>query len=203
VEARYLDHYSYLSSPVHRLPASLKFGVAIGAVLLVLLIPVTWWVFHLAVVCAIILVGLASRLPVAGLAKRIWWIWLVVLALAAGRLFQPDGLRLFVSTLIRASECLLIMVLLANTTRFTALLDVLSGIGLPKVLITTLGLMYRYLFVLSDERNRMQRARRSRTFTAGRWSQWRIRATILSQLFLRCTDRANRIYAAMCARGMQ
>jgi cobalt/nickel transport system permease protein len=61
--------------------------------------------------------------------------------------------------------------------------------------------MYRYLFVLVDEAERMQRARRSRTFTRLRTHAWESRASLVGQLFVRSTERAERIYAAMCARG--
>ena len=71
------------------------------------------------------------------------------------------------------------------------------------MLVTTLSLMYRYLFVLSDERNRMLRARRSRTFRSSRREIWMMQANIITHLFVRCTERAGRIHAAMCSRGMQ
>ena len=61
--------------------------------------------------------------------------------------------------------------------------------------------MHRYLFVLADESARMRRARASRTFTAGRRFRWHTLSTIIAQLFLRASDRADRIYNAMQARG--
>jgi len=61
--------------------------------------------------------------------------------------------------------------------------------------------MYRYLFVLVDEAQRMKRARASRTFTVRRGRSWRTLATVVSQLFIRASERAERIYGAMCARG--
>ena len=93
------------------------------------------------------------------------------------------------------------MVVLANTTPFADLLQVLRRAHVPALLVTTLALMYRYLFVLVDEARRMKRARMSRTFTAQRSVQWRTLATVVGQLFVRTTERAERIYAAMCARG--
>lgn len=204
MEARYLDHYSYLNSPVHRIPAHLKLAAAILLVFLVLLIPVHWETFHLLVLAVIVVTALASRLPLVQLVRRIWWMWIVVLMLALGRLWQPEeGVYLFLSTLLKSTECLMIMVLLANTTRFTELLQVLGALGVPRILLTTLSLMYRYLFVLTDERNRMQRARRARTFNTDRWQLWKTQASIISHLFLRCTERAGRIHAAMSSRGWQ
>jgi cobalt/nickel transport system permease protein len=78
---------------------------------------------------------------------------------------------------------------------------VLRRLRLPKLLVTTLALMYRYLFLLTDEAQRMQRARAARTFRVDRARSWRAAATMVAQLFVRSTERAERIYAAMLARG--
>jgi cobalt/nickel transport system permease protein len=61
--------------------------------------------------------------------------------------------------------------------------------------------MYRYLFVLIDEAERLNRARSSRTFSASRLRRWHTLASLIGQLFVRSTERAERIYAAMSARG--
>jgi len=57
------------------------------------------------------------------------------------------------------------------------------------------------LLVLLDESGRMKRARASRSFTRQRSRTWHAMATVASQLFIRSTERADRIWAAMCARG--
>ncbi|MCX6909024.1 MAG: hypothetical protein NTY01_13420, partial [Verrucomicrobia bacterium] len=99
--------------------------------------------------------------------------------------------------------CLLTMILLSNTTSFADILRVLQRLRVPSLLVTTMALMYRYLFVLADEVGRMGRARASRTFAAQRSAAWWSQADIIGQLFIRSTERAERIYAAMCARGWQ
>jgi cobalt/nickel transport system permease protein len=93
------------------------------------------------------------------------------------------------------------MILLSSTTPFSALLDVMKRARVPDILVSTLALMYRYLFVLMDETQRMRRARASRTFRTERAWRWRTLATVVGQLFVRSTERAERIYAAMAARG--
>ena len=203
VEAQYLDHYSYLDSPVHRLGAHTKLAIAISMVFLILLIPISWTWFHISVWAVLMVATTSSRLPVSGMLKRLRWMWLAVLMLSIGRIWQPDGWHYFFSTLLKSTECLLVMVILSNTTRFADLLQVITALQAPHVLVTTLALMYRYLFVLTDERNRMLRARRSRTFTHSKWRIWQTQSNIITLLFVRCVDRAGRIHAAMCARGMQ
>ena len=61
--------------------------------------------------------------------------------------------------------------------------------------------MHRYIYVLADESERMKRARLSRSFTPGRRFQWLALSTVAGQLFVRASERAERIYNAMGARG--
>jgi cobalt/nickel transport system permease protein len=103
----------------------------------------------------------------------------------------------------RSTVCLLAVILVSNTTPFSEVLRVLRRIRVPALLITTIALMHRYLFVLVEEAETMRRARSSRTFTVQRWWQWRVLATVAGQLFIRASGRAERIYAAMCARGFK
>jgi len=101
----------------------------------------------------------------------------------------------------KATLCLLTVILLSNTTPFSDLLRVFRRLRIPALLITMLALMYRYLFVLAEESERMRRARACRTFASGRGGAWKSLAAVVGRLFVRSTERAERIYAAMCARG--
>ncbi len=72
---------------------------------------------------------------------------------------------------------------------------------MPRLLVTVLALLYRYLFVILEESGRLARARRCRTFSRGRGAAWGSSAEIIARLFVRTSERAERVYAAMCARG--
>jgi cobalt/nickel transport system permease protein len=197
----FLDRHSRLDSPVHRLPAALKLGVALLLVVAVLLVPPSR-PYGLAPVAVFLLaVAGLSRIPWRFLVRRVLLLEPFVLGVAILALFAPGGWRLFLFLLAKATSCLLAMVLLSSTTPFSDLLRVLKAARTPALLVTTLSLMYRYLFVVVDEAQRMRRARMSRTFTARRGRAWRTMATVVSQLFIRSSERAERIYAAMCARG--
>jgi cobalt/nickel transport system permease protein len=198
VRQDFLDRYARMDSPVHRLPAEVKLGSALLLVLLLVLLPA---VASAPVAAGLLAVALASRLPWGFLLKRMLWLEPVVLGVAALRLLQPGGWLVFAGIVVKSTLCLLTMVLLSNTTPFAELLRVLRRARLPGILVTTLALMYRYLFVLADEAERMRRARMCRTFARQRWSGWKSVATVAGQLFLRSTERAERIYAAMLARG--
>ena len=68
--------------------------------------------------------------------------------------------------------------------------------------IAILAFMYRYSYVVFDELQRMQTARRARQFGhASRWREFVTTTQILAMLLIRSLSRAERVYGAMCARG--
>jgi len=196
-----LDTYSRLDSPVHRLPAALKLAAAMVLVLAAILLPRAQWPGFAAIAAALAIVATLSKIPALFIAKRLLLLEPFVIGVAVLTLFQPHGWAVFLALLVKTNLCLLTMILLSNTTPFSEVLRVLKRLRVPAILVTTLALMYRYLFVLVEETARMRRARASRTFTRRRGAAWQSLATIISQLFIRSTERAERIYAAMCARG--
>ncbi len=197
----FLDKWSRLDSPVHRLPPAAKLLGAVALVLATVVVPVrSPWLFA-GVGLLLLLLVLLSRVPVRFLALRLLLLEPFVAGVAVLSLFQPNGLVLASLLVLRSTLCLATMILLTSTTPFAEILRVLRRIRLPTLLLTTIALMYRYLFLLVDEAERMQRARTSRTLRAGRRHEWRSTAALAGQLFLRSTERAERIYAAMCARG--
>ena len=195
-----LDTYAHLDSPVHRAPAPLKLSAAIALVLLLVTVPPTWPLF-LAATAILAIVTLISRVPIRFLVKRLLLLEPFVLGVAILALFQPHGPVVFAVVVARTTLCILTLVLLSNTTPFSELVQVLKTLRVPSLMITTISLMHRYLFVLQEETHRMRRARASRTFTPGRAHAWRNLSTVIAHLFVRSTERAERIYAAMCARG--
>ena len=152
----------------------------------------------------VVAVAVLSRLSPAFLLRRLLALEPFVFGVAALSLWQPHGSIFFWHAVVRSTLCLAALVLLAATTPFSEIVRVLRAWRVPTLLLTTLALMDRYLFVLVEETGRMQRARASRTFVArSRWTVWRSLAEMLGQLFVRSVERAGRIYAAMCARGWQ
>ena len=199
----FLDRYSRLDSPIHRLPALVKLAGALVSVAVVLLVPRSRpWLLGGVAMLLVVAAGL-SRIPPGFLLRRLLLLEPLVAGVALLALFQSGGWPLFGFLIARCTLCLLTMVLLANTTPFSDLLRLLKKARMPALLITTLALMYRYIFVLVDEAQRMQRARLSRTFAERRNWEWRTPATVVSQLFVRSSERAERIHGAMCARGWQ
>jgi cobalt/nickel transport system permease protein len=105
--------------------------------------------------------------------------------------------------MVKAWLSVLSMLVLSSTTEFPALLQGLERLGLPRVMVMLFSFMYRYLFVMVEEVNRMRLARDSRNL--GRKRMWQIRSVgnMIGTLFLRSYERGERIYQAMVSRGFE
>jgi cobalt/nickel transport system permease protein len=196
-----LHSHSRAQGCLHRLPAGGKLAAAMALVLAVVLLPRGQWPALAVLALALLALAVASRISWRLLAKRMLLLEPLVFGVAGLMLLQPDGLARCALAMGKANLCLLATLLLSQTTPATELLRTLQRLHVPWLFITTLTLMHRYLFVLADESERMRRARASRTFTPGRTFQWQTLSSVAGQLFVRASERAERIYDAMCARG--
>jgi cobalt/nickel transport system permease protein len=196
-----LGSYEHLDSPVHRAPASIKL---LGAVLLVLgiaLVPADEAGWIVLVLLALGAVARAGRVPLSAFVARIALAQPFVLGVAVLALFQGRGVAVFAALALKSTTCVATVQLLAYTTPFQDILAVLRRARFPPVLVHTLGLLHRYLFVLVDETHRMRRARAARTWQSRRWGAWRALSSVIAVSFVRSAVRAERIYVAMRARG--
>lgn len=198
---RFLDPYSHTDSPLRRLPAGVKLGAAFAGVVLLVLTPVTQLIYMGAYAVGLLVVAAASRIPPAFLIRRTLLLEPFVLGVALLAWFQPNGRQMFLGVLIKSTLCLTTTILLANTTPFGDMLRVMRRLRVPPLLVTTLALMNRYIYVLAEEAARMQRARSARTFSSRPSGVWQTMASVIGILFVRASERAERIHAAMCARG--
>jgi cobalt/nickel transport system permease protein len=199
----FLDRYSQLESPVHRLPAAMKLAATVVVILATIAFPPPAPVLHISLGVVLLAVAAMTRIPPLFLLRRLLTLEPLALGIALLALLRPGGTALFAGLMIRSTISLFAVILLANTTPFVSILDTLTRMRVPRILVTMLALMYRYLFVLIDEAERMQRARLSRSASGSRKAVWSSGAMLIGQLFVRSTERAERIYAAMCARGWQ
>lgn len=144
---------------------------------------------------------LASRIPARIILLRLLFLEPFVLGVAILSWFQEDGGAVVASILVKSTLCLALAVLLTLTTPFPAISRALRRLGAPSLLVTTIILLYRYLFVLLEELGRMRLARASRTFRPSKRRTWWLTAAMIGELFVRSSERAERIHAAMCSRG--
>ncbi len=193
--------YKHRSSIIHRLHSPLKLIVAVALIFLIVLLPRNAWPSYAIVAVFLIIIGGLSRISPLELGKRLLLLEPFAIGIALLSMLQANGFQIFLALLTKSTLCLFCMILVAATTRFTDILSALRRLHVPALLVTILALMYRYLFLLLDEMGRMQRARKSRTYVRSRWFTWRLSATVIALLFVRTSERAERIFSAMRARG--
>jgi cobalt/nickel transport system permease protein len=112
-----------------------------------------------------------------------------------------EGWKLFYNIILKANIAIFSVVFLNLTTPFHHLLKGLQSFGAPRIITDTLAVAYRYLFVITDEKDRMLLARRSRLIHPSLSLQWKSLSQLIGVLFLRSYERGERMYQAMCMRG--
>ncbi len=188
--------------PLGRIDARAKVLALLGVVMAVVSTPST--AHHILIGLGLMVLGLI----VVGRVGP--WRLLVRLAPLAPVLLVPataplmDGGRNWDAALGEMGKALIgcsALVLVAVTTPEDRLLAGMRGLGCPRRAAMAVGILLRYLRVLGDEALRLRRAAVARGWrarnlwqasTVGRW---------VGTLFLRSHDRAERVHAAMWARG--
>ena len=189
----------------HRWPPLSKLAAALAMIVAATCVPISHGPLLGVVACVIFFAHSLARIPMAYVARRLLFFWppLCLMALSlplsqAGR----AGWLMSISIVCRGTLSFAAALWLVNVMPFDQLLATLLRLRVPDVLLAILALMYRFLFVLWDELDRMRTARKARSFRKlGLWEQWRLAAQILGRLLIRALDRAERVHGAMLARG--
>ena len=117
-----------------------------------------------------------------------------------GTLGVSAGWVSFFSVLLRFILTVTAALTLIALTGFNSVCEALLKFRVPKPFVTQLLFFYRYLFILTDEAHRMDRARSLRSFHSGAM-KYQTFISIIGHLLLRTLGRAERIYLSMCCRG--
>lgn len=197
----YLDRFSRLESPIHRMGASTKLLGLLGVTIGLLFVPTGHLRFLLVIGMILFLVAMVSRVPLKYLAQRVLLLEPFAVGATLFALVQEDGISRFLWLLARVTLSLFALIIFASTTPFASVLAQLKKWSMPSLLVTVMALMYRYVFLLVDEAERMARARKGRSFSKERMRMWGQITTMIAQLFMRSTERGERVLAAMQSRG--
>jgi cobalt/nickel transport system permease protein len=202
-----LERYSLADGLLQRLDPRVKLVATLGYVITVVATPLGWWGALAAEgLLLTFLIGL-SGVPPRVLAAR-WLGFLVLfgfltLMVAPARPERSEFGLLPVALAILAKDSLafLATLLLVHVTPFRGVLVAMRRLGVPATLVSTLQFMYRYVFVLTEELDRMVKARRARTFRRSGRLDWGLLTGLIGVLFLRSYERGERVHSAMLARG--
>lgn len=217
------ERFRHGSSPVHRLDPRAK---VVGLFLFILsanLVPDRSWTVFALLLLVLYCIVLTARMGFSLIIRRSLAALPFVLAALAipfttpgtdwfalpglGWTVSVEGAERFASILLRFWIAIQAAILLAAVTPFPDMLWALGKLRLPSALVSIIGFMYRYIFVIGDEATRMMRARAARcaqlpgSRRPGILWQARIAGLMVGSLFLRALARSERIHAAMLSRG--
>ena len=222
-----LDRYIARESPLHAADARLKFLLTIAFIVAVSLLPTGSFAALAIAWAALVVLSATAGLGPFRLSRGAFFALPFMLAALPLVFTRPEnpiasfplgpltvtisgyGLLLFATIAAKSWVSVQAALLLTYTTPFHDLVDGLRRLHLPRVLVSTISFMYRYLAVLSDEASRLMRARASRsadlTGHGGGSIRWRTQVVggMVGSLFIRSYERSERVYAAMQARGFE
>lgn len=222
-----LDRYIARQSPIHAADARLKFLLTIAFIVAVGLLPTGSFAAIGIAWAALVTLSATAGLGPFRLSRGAFIALPFMLAAVPLIFTRPEdpiasfalgpltitvsgyGLLLFLTIAAKSWVSVQAALLLTYTTPFHDLVDGLRRLRLPRILVSTISFMYRYLAVLGDEAMRLMRARASRaadvTGRGGGSIRWRAKVVggMVGSLFLRAYERSERVYAAMQARGFE
>lgn len=111
------------------------------------------------------------------------------------------SLNLSLKLVLRALGAVSCMYFLSLNTPLSDLFQVLGRTRLPQIIVTLMELIYRYIFVLLEEVERMIIAKDSRLGNINFKTSLSSLGEIISMLFIRAYQRSERIYAGLESRG--
>jgi cobalt/nickel transport system permease protein len=224
-----LDQYQTLDSPIHRLDPRVKLVAAVSFILACVVTPDGVWLAFLAFLALWFSVVLFSDVSPLVLFKRglvalpFGLAAITVLFIVPGPplltihlpvvgwtvTITETGAVRFATIMLKSWLSVLMAMLLVATTTFPDTMRAMRGVGIPAVLVGVISFMYRYIFVLADEVQRLMRAREARSaigpsgHKSGGSVVWRAKIVggMIGSLFVRSLARSERVFQAMASRG--
>jgi cobalt/nickel transport system permease protein len=220
-----LDPYQDEDSLIHRQDPRVKLVVTLATIVAIAALPPGAWISYLFCLTAVVfIIGLSRVRPVLIVKRSLVAIPFALVAftliftvegtpLASLRLgnwsvtASSEGTIAFFSILIKAWLSVLVATLLVTTTAFPGVVAAMRSLRVPRVIVSVISFMYRYIFVIADEALRLHRAREARSANPRGESvgsiAWKAKVLggMIGSLFLRSYERSERIYSAMLSRG--
>ncbi len=206
--------YYHGHSPLHRAPGHLKLVALLSFMLLVVATPRTWYAVFAGYVMVLLVVVAVARVPYGYLLKRLvveipFVVFAVLMPFVAtgprtevlGLHVSEPGLLAAWGLLAKGTIGVLASLTLAATTEPDELLRGLQRLRMPSLIVQIMGLMIRYLDVVTAELGRMLVALRSRGCDPRSPRHWPMLARSLGALFVRSYERGERVHLAMLSRG--
>jgi len=195
------DTYRHISTPAHHLDPRSKLFVGLLFVGFVLFSAHLNPAQSAGLFLILAMAALLARIPLRLAASRIGVILPFALLMMLSAVFSRLSLDRMIQIVARSLFSIAAMTLVALTTPFPDMLRALEQCRLPRLMVLFLAFLYRYIAVLGKETIRLERGWGARYFGRFWVNQWMRLGHVLAALLIRSYERAERIYAAMLARG--
>ncbi len=215
----FIDHHREGNSFVHQADPRLKFIILFVYIFIVVLIPYRERHLFLYLGLIPLLMALGSGISLFhffGKLSRLYpMVFLISFLLPffpanSDRVFHlwvlniyEHGLQKFFMINVKSVLAMFMSVIITSTTDFNMLLKGMEKLRLPRMMIVILSFMYRFIFLLIDETERMWMAYQSRYIHLPLMHRIKFLARQIGVLFIRTYERGERVYQAMDARGFQ
>ena len=181
---------------------------------------------YLALMCIIPLVlAIASKIPLGHFFSRTVFIPVFAALISIPVIFLTPGNAIFTTNLgvfnlvgttegimrflifsLRVWFCVASLSLLVLSTGFDKMLQLLSSLRVPSVIVQMFSLTYRYFFVSIYEAQSVLVAKEARTYIHKRTINFQALkdlGSIIATLFIRTYERSERVFLAMKSRGFE
>lgn len=220
----FLDKYSSLDSFIHKLDPRVKIITTLFFLIVVMTTsPIFLWAFLIYFLIELIIL-IISKIPINFVLKRFVIVLpfilfiiifspfiskneysgsynLGILRNLSGEFYNINSVLVIVNVVLKSFLSIIALILLSSTTPFSQLLLGFRKLRVPSIFTNIASFMYRYVFIIVDEVQRMVRARNARNYR-GKWIlQSKVIGTMIANLFLRSYERGERVYLAMLSRG--
>jgi cobalt/nickel transport system permease protein len=215
MEYPHIDRYAEMDSPIHSLDHRMKLVAFIILIFSFVFLPR----LNLALIAlfASLMILVISGLPKKFVLHRVKWAVLILLPLffilpftVEGRgifgggyfTVSYEGIYLASLIMLRAIAAVTLVVIMLATASFDTTIKALYSLKVPSTIVQILMFTYRYIFVITDEFQRMWKAIRSKGFrpSTGKYAL-SITGNLIGMLLVKSYDRAERVYQAMIAKG--
>ena len=119
-----------------------------------------------------------------------------------GQLPITGGVLSMLTLMVKVVLTVLAAYLLIATTGIEDICYALRMVHIPKILVTIMLLIYRYIYILLEEAGRIVTAYKLRA-PKQKGIAYQAWGSLIGQLLLRSMDRAEHVYESMCLRGFR
>ncbi|CDM67565.1 cobalt ABC transporter permease CbiQ [Clostridium bornimense] len=202
---RKIDDLGRKNSKIHKINPVIKIIVTLVYVIKVISMKEFLLVNTITILAYPIFIFILGKIPIRVILRKLIFVLPIVLGIISINLIIDFSNEEIIFSLLLLFKCIFSLIgtlqLLATTT-IIDLAMAMRKLRIPKVLVSILLMIYRYIIVIMEEGCRIKSAYQLRTanrksMTISDWGM------IMGQLLLRTIDRSEQVYSAMIMRGFQ